>query len=200
LTRGQIKKAALSLFVKDGYEGAKLADIAKAVNIKTPSIYFHFESKEQIFTEVFNDMRDEKLASIMELQQKLNGYGSAKERLFCLYSDWSNRGYEHNEEVIFWKRSALFPPSFLRDKIHNDLITYQNRFVDELLRPVIMAGIKSGELKNLDVNKCVVVFLSMIQGMFSEFHYSKPEAYKEKIAVLWEFFWDSIKNSDLDNG
>jgi AcrR family transcriptional regulator len=192
LTRGQIKKAALSLFVKDGYEGAKLADIAKAVNIKTPSIYFHFESKEQIFTEVFNDMRDEKLANINLLHQKVNEYISAKERLFCLYSDWSNRGYEHNEEVIFWKRSALFPPSFLRDKIHNDLITYQNKFVDELLRPVIFEGVKSGELKNLDVNKFVVVFLSMIQGMFSEFHYSKPEAYREKIAVLWEFFWDSI--------
>lgn len=192
MTRGQIKKAALSLFVKDGYEGAKLADIAKAVNIKTPSIYFHFESKEQIFTEVFNDMRDEKLANINLLHQKVNEYISAKERLFCLYSDWSNRGYEHNEEVIFWKRSALFPPSFLRDKIHNDLITYQNKFVDELLRPVIFEGVKSGELKNLDVNKFVVVFLSMIQGMFSEFHYSKPEAYREKIAVLWEFFWDSI--------
>lgn len=95
--------------------------------------------------------------------------------------------------MIFWKRSALFPPSFLREKIYNDLITYQKKFVDELLRPVIVEGIKSSELKNLDVNKCVVVFLSMIQGMFSEFHYSKPEAYKEKIAMLWEFFWDSIK-------
>lgn len=193
MTRDQIKKVALSLFVKDGYEGARLVDIAKAVTIKTPSIYFHFESKEQLFTEVFNDMRDEKLANIKVLHQKLNEFGSAKERLFCLYSDWSNRGYENNEEVIFWKRSALFPPSFLREKIHNDLINYQNKFVGELLRPVILEGKKTGELKNLDVNTCVVVFLSIIQGMFSEFHYSKPEVYKEKIAMLWEFFWDSIK-------
>jgi len=193
LTRELIKKAALSLFVKDGYEGARLVDIAKAVNIKTPSIYFHFESKEQLFTELFNDMRDKKLANIKVLHQKLNEFSSAKERLVCLYSDWSDRGYEHNEEVIFWKRSALFPPSFLRDKINNDLITYQKKFVDELLRPVILEGIKSNELKNLDVNKCIVVFLSMIQGMFSEFHYSRPEEYKEKIVMLWEFFWDSIK-------
>ncbi|HBV89354.1 MAG TPA: hypothetical protein DEF42_22510 [Desulfosporosinus sp.] len=193
MTRELIKKTALSLFVKNGYEGTRLVDIAKTVNIKTPSIYFHFESKEQLFIELFNDMRTKKLDSIKVLHKKLNKFDSAKERLFCLYSDWSDRGYEHNEEVVFWKRSALFPPSFLKKKINNDLIIYQKKFVDELLRPVILEGIKSSELKNLDVDKCVVVFLSIIQGMFSEFHYSKPEAYKEKITMLWEYFWESIK-------
>jgi len=189
-----IKKAALSLFINNGYEGARLVDIAKKVNIKTPSIYFHFTSKEQLFTELFNDIRDIKLANITLLQNKINGFCSAKEGLFCLYSDFSTRGYEDNEEMIFWKRCALFPPAFLRDKINHDLIAYQNKFVDELLRPVILAGIRSGELKNLDINRSIVVFLSMIQGMFSEYRYSEPQAYQEKIVVLWEFFWDAIKN------
>lgn len=193
LTRERIKKAALSLFVKDGYEGARLVDIAKAVNIKTASLYYHFESKEELFTELFNDMRNKKMANINVLQQKLNELGSTKERLYCLYSDYSNRGYEHSEELNFWKRSALFPPSFLSEKIHSDLIDYQKQFIDLLLTPVILEGIHSNELINHDSNKSVVVFLSLIQGMFSEFHYSKPKAYKEKLVMLWEFFWDSIK-------
>lgn len=189
-----IKRAALSLFNENGYEGARLADIAKKVNIKTPSIYFHFASKEQLFTELFNDIRDIKLANITVLQHKLNEFCSAKDRLFCLYSDFSNRGYEDNPEMIFWKRCALFPPGFLRDKINHDLILYQNKFVDELLRPVILAGIKSSELKKMDINRSIVVFLSMIQGMFSEYRYSEPKAYQEKIVILWEYFWDAIKN------
>ena len=196
MTRERIKNAALSLFVKDGYEGARLVDIAKAVNIKTASLYYHFERKEQLFIELFNDMRNEKLANIKVLHQKLNELGSVKERLFCLYSDYSNRGYDHSEELNFWKRSALFPPSFLREKIHSDLIDYQKQFIDLLLMPVILEGIHSNKLKNHDANQSIVVFLSLIQGMFSEFHYSKPKAYKEKIDVVWEFFWDSIKNSN----
>lgn len=189
-----LKKAALELFVKDGYEGARLVDIAKAVNIKTPSIYFHFENKEQLFTELFDDIREKKLADIKSLNERINYLPTTRERLFSIYRDFSDREYEDNTEVIYWKRCALFPPRFLKEKIHHDLITYQNKFVEELLRPVIIQGIQCGELKDLDVNRCIVVFLSMIQGMYSEFRYSEPEAYKQKVAGLWEFFWDSVKN------
>lgn len=194
MTREQIKNAALLLFVKDGYEGARLVDIAKAVNIKTPSIYFHFDSKEQLFTELFDDMLSKKLSNIKMLHQKLQEFSTVKDKLFCLYNDFAHRGYEDSEEM-FWKRSALFPPSFHREKINRDLIIYQEKFVDELLKPLILEGIRTDELKELDVNQGVVVFLSMIQGMFSEFHYSKPEIYREKINLLWDYFWNSIKKS-----
>ena len=61
MTKDKIKKAALALFVKGGYEGARLADIAAAVNIKPPSLYFHFESKEKLFIEVFDDLLSKRL-------------------------------------------------------------------------------------------------------------------------------------------
>ncbi len=200
VTREMLKMAALALFVKDGYEGARLVDIAKAVNIKTPSIYFHFTSKEHLFTELFDDIRDKKFANIAKLHEKLLELTSSRDRLFCIYTDFSNRGYEDNEEVIYWKRCALFPPSFLKEKIHQDLIAYQHKFVDELRRPIIIEGIKAKEIKDIDVEKCIVAFLSMIQGMFSEFRYSELEAYKTKIALLWEYFWDSVKYPDVGSG
>ena len=193
LTREAIKKAALSLFAQGGYEGARLADIAKAVNIKAASLYFHFENKEQLFVELFDDMRDKRLANIDVLQQKIKNCATAKERLFCLYSDYSSRGYEHSEELIFWKRCALFPPNFLKEKINIDLIAYQKKFIDELLKPVIALGMKNKELKKQDVNKCVVSFLGVIAAIFSEIHYSKQETYEEKLEILWELFWDSLK-------
>ena len=188
-----LKQAALQLFVQNGYEGARLADIAKAVNIKTPSIYFHFASKEELFTQLFEDIRDQKLAGIMALKERIRGMATARERLWCLYDAFSHRRYEDNPEAVFWKRCALFPPSFLEEKIHADLIAYQHRYVDELLRPTFAAGIGEGELRAMEIDKGVVVFLSMIQGMFSEYRYSEPAAYEQKIAILWDFFWDSVR-------
>lgn len=196
MTREHIKQAALLLFVKDGYEGARLADIAKAVNIKTPSIYFHFDNKEALFTELFDDMKNKKLANITGLRKKLREFSTAKEKLFCLYNDFALRGYEDPEEM-FWKRSALFPPSFLREQVNHDLIIYQEKFVEELLKPVLLEGIATNELMEMDVNQGVVVFLSMIQGMFSEFHYSKPEIYREKINLLWDYYWNSIERQSI---
>ena len=43
----RIKQTALGLFTEYGFEGTSMSDIAKAVGIKTPSIYAHNESKEQ---------------------------------------------------------------------------------------------------------------------------------------------------------
>jgi len=193
MTRELIKQAALSLFAKGGYEGARLADIAKAVNIKAASLYFHFENKEQLFIELFNDMRDRRLANLEILKQKMKELGTSKERLFRLYSDYSGREYEHNEELLFWKRCALFPPGFLKEKINHDLISYQKQFLDQLLKPAILEGMKSGELKEQEANKCVVAFLAIIAAVFSEIHYSREESYAEKLDMLWDFFWEALK-------
>lgn len=47
-TKERIIKAALDLFSEKGYEETKMDDIAKAVGIKAPSIYDHFNGKKAI--------------------------------------------------------------------------------------------------------------------------------------------------------
>lgn len=61
-TKEQLFDIALEMFADRGYENVPLQDIAKAAGIKTPSIYYHFPSKEDIldsilqyFTEHFFD-------------------------------------------------------------------------------------------------------------------------------------------------
>lgn len=193
MTRESIKKAALSLFAQGGYEGARLADIAKAVNIKAASIYFHFENKEQIFVELFDDLRDKKMVNIDLLREKIRGADLAQERLWLLYREYATRGYDHDEEAIFWKRCALFPPDFLREKIRGDLINYQKEFVEALLKPVLETGMQRGELKKQAVARGVVSFLAVIAAVFSEIHYSDQGTYGEKLEMLWDLFWESVK-------
>jgi len=52
-TKEKIKKTALSLFAQRGYHGTTMSDIAKLVGIKTPSIYAHFNGKEELFYSVY---------------------------------------------------------------------------------------------------------------------------------------------------
>ncbi len=52
----RIKKAALRLFGEKGYEDTSLHEIAVAVGIKKPSIYNHFDHKEDIFCAVLDDL------------------------------------------------------------------------------------------------------------------------------------------------
>jgi AcrR family transcriptional regulator len=52
-TKKLILDSAYYLFVERGFEGSSMRDIADSAGIKAASIYNHFESKEQIFKEVF---------------------------------------------------------------------------------------------------------------------------------------------------
>lgn len=54
LTREEILKKAVKLFVVKGYYNTSIRDIAKESKISTGAIYHHFESKEEIAIELFN--------------------------------------------------------------------------------------------------------------------------------------------------
>ena len=47
-TYEEILEAAAQAFSKNGYDGTSMAEIARAVGIKTPALYYHFKSKNEI--------------------------------------------------------------------------------------------------------------------------------------------------------
>jgi Transcriptional regulator len=52
-TREKILDAAAALFSRQGYNGTALRDIAAALDMKAGSLYYHFDSKEQLVLEIF---------------------------------------------------------------------------------------------------------------------------------------------------
>ncbi|MDD7304981.1 MAG: TetR/AcrR family transcriptional regulator [Peptoniphilaceae bacterium] len=54
-TREKILYQALKLFSKYGYNDVSMKDVAEAVGIKAPSIYKHFNSKEEIFDTILKN-------------------------------------------------------------------------------------------------------------------------------------------------
>ncbi len=51
-TREKILDAAAALFSRQGYNGTALRDIASALDMKAGSLYYHFDSKEQLVLEI----------------------------------------------------------------------------------------------------------------------------------------------------
>ena len=48
-TRERILDAALDLFIEQGYDKTSLREIAERVGVTKAALYYHFESKEEIF-------------------------------------------------------------------------------------------------------------------------------------------------------
>lgn len=57
-TKKRILDVALTLFSEKGYANVFVADIAKAVGIKAPSLYKHYKSKQDIFNTILDEMKN----------------------------------------------------------------------------------------------------------------------------------------------
>jgi len=80
--RAAIARAALHLFVRDGYERTSVDNIAKEAGVSKRTVYSHYADKEQLFLLV----TEQTLQSVMEVineiaERELAGPGEVTERL-----------------------------------------------------------------------------------------------------------------------
>jgi len=54
-TRERIQKVALKLFTEQGYDKTSLREIAEKLGVTKAALYYHFQSKEQIFESILVD-------------------------------------------------------------------------------------------------------------------------------------------------
>jgi AcrR family transcriptional regulator len=47
-TRDRIGVVALALFAESGYQGTPVREIAEAIGVTTPALYYHFDTKEDV--------------------------------------------------------------------------------------------------------------------------------------------------------
>ena len=78
-TRDLLLRSAETIFVRDGYEGAELGEIASLAGRTKGAIYAHFKNKEDLFIALFAermtlhaDRMNENLAESTSVEQSLN--------------------------------------------------------------------------------------------------------------------------------
>ncbi|WP_459548837.1 TetR/AcrR family transcriptional regulator [Nocardia sp. X0981] len=67
-TKRAIRDAAVSLFVAKGFEQTSLREIADAVGITKPSLYYHYASKLELLLAIINPLLDDLRALAEEIE------------------------------------------------------------------------------------------------------------------------------------
>lgn len=79
--RRDILDAALSVFARDGYDGASLMDIATMADTRHPLLLYHFGSKEalwrQVMAHVFDELKSN-YSAVVDLSRDLSGVDGLK--------------------------------------------------------------------------------------------------------------------------
>ena len=109
LTRLQLIRSARAVFARDGFEHARIEDIAGAAGKTRGAFYANFKDKEDVFCAIFEDNIDRDLA---ELSPLLAGLNSKEERIevFCKYLNRLSRDRQRTLLNLEFKLYAIRHP------------------------------------------------------------------------------------------
>lgn len=154
-TRNNIIEATYGLFAEKGMRFS-LNEVAVIVGIKKPSIYAHFNSKDDLLHHIF----DNEVKEYFDIVESKSG--TLKELFFGMLNYFSLS----RKKLLFWKRLLLFPPntmsSEMREKIF-DLSDRRFNRVKALIEDTFMDAPRSEE----EITVLTIFFLSVMHGLLS---------------------------------
>lgn len=117
-TKDKIRYAAFRLFLEKGYEATNIREICKEVDIKASSLYFYYESKQELFFSVYDEIFGENIKYLQNIND-LNDH-TLKLKLYHLYKKMIEYYTTDIVKQKFLLRYHLFPPEevavLLREK------------------------------------------------------------------------------------
>lgn len=193
-TKQKILYEALSLFSEKGYSAVYVGEIADAVGIKTPSLYKHYKSKQDIFNscvEVFSE-RMEKVHNDMRLPE-------TKTADFSYDSVSTEKLIDITTALfLFYLQddiAAKFRKMLLIERYHNPEINklFEDLFIEGVIKheeKIFTDLINKGVIKGNNTHVIALRFYTPIFFLLQKYdmHHDKVEEAKEELAIMVQEF------------
>lgn len=193
-TKEKIKQEAAKLFAEEGFEGATLKKIAEKVEIKTPSIYAFFTSKNDIFFSIYKDILQEHL-DLMKKSLYHSDVTSVKERLYYLLRSVMEYHVEQQEKTKILLRLVLFPPPIIQVEV-SEYFSDLEKLERAILHQIFETGLETGEIQNRDTYELVTAFLCLMDGLFLQIQYYDKETFYNYFNITWHQYWMGLTGND----
>jgi AcrR family transcriptional regulator len=153
-TRALIITAARRQVADAGYASASIARVARRAGIATGTIYRHFPSKGELFTQVFVEASDHELEVVWLAMQSQRRTSS--ERLAAGIETFTRRAMA--APVLAWALMAEpVDPAVERARLHNKL-EFRRHFTD-----LLDQGVEAGELPAQDTPRVAAAIVGALQ-------------------------------------
>ena len=142
-TRERLLQAAQELIEEGGYGAASVAQVAERAGVAAGTLYRHFESKQELFVEVFRSVCAHEARAMRAAADAIEN-GSAVERLEEVLATFAKRALRNPR--LAW--ALLAEP--VDPLVDAERLEYRQRYAG-LIAEGLRAGIDSGELPPQDV-------------------------------------------------
>ncbi|HNQ59042.1 MAG TPA: helix-turn-helix domain-containing protein [Bacteroidales bacterium] len=151
-SREEILEAARKVFIENGYDGARMQEIADEAGVNKALIHYYFRSKEELFQEVFLEAFIKVVPSVMVILNSDEPLFKKIEQFVSKYLDTLNE-------------NPLIPGFILHELAHG------RQHIDALIRGTglnpqffinqIYREIDAGKIKNCDPTQLIINILSL---------------------------------------
>jgi AcrR family transcriptional regulator len=185
----EILSAANELFSEKGYN-LSMSEIANAVKIKTPSLYSHFSSKEEIVELMIKE----------EIQNYYDNMEKTMEKVKCLSSKECLQEFllsvlnylMQNNRLRFWKNIPMIQNKDLADSCRK-LIQEQDIKFNRQIRQWFEKGIARGEIIESEGDGALYLYFVMIQGILDGMLFHQNSSHSLELAMkVFDAYWDGI--------
>lgn len=184
----EIINAVTKLFSQKGYM-VSMSEIAKEVDLKVASIYTHFEGKDEIIyisvEEEINKYYDY-LESILLSLEKNSCKEVLEELILAILHN-----YDSKDKIRYWNNIYSINGEELSKKC-STIIDYRTKLYMEKLKKIFENGIKNNEIKVLNIDGALYLYLSMIEGILNGI-LRHGEITREYVLHIWQAYWNGIR-------
>lgn len=177
---------AIEHFAERGYDGSSLNDIATLANMRKPSLYAHFSSKDELYSVVFErTLENERLhmQGCFDAASELNAMPGG-----LLVHQLAER-YQASASLRCLLRAAFYPPDALRPMISAGFEGYLAH-MRQLFRELLIQRYPGMDGAELDMY--CDAWQGIVDSLYVELIYATPEAYARRLKALWRLYSDSL--------
>ncbi|MEN3299222.1 MAG: hypothetical protein V7633_1280 [Pseudonocardia sp.] len=136
VTAEAVVDAALTLFAQRGYHGTALSEIAEVLGVRTPSLYNHMRSKQ----ELLHTITERTATGVLEdFRAATAGLDDPVRRLQQAAFVYARRHATHRREALVVNRDTAS-----LDEPHRTTVQELRRAHEHALRSVIVEGVEAG--------------------------------------------------------
>jgi AcrR family transcriptional regulator len=157
--RKQILEAALTIFSQKGFHATNVSDVAAQAGVSQGTIYWYFESKEELFTAAllsfFEDFGEEMVAA-------LDACVSASEKLRVLGKTMED--FAEGAAGLLMLFLGYWASTPNREEVGRFWVDLLVEFKDTLAG-IIEEGVRNGEFKPVDADSVVWALMAAYDGL-----------------------------------
>lgn len=183
--KDKILSSATQLFIKQGYYGLSMRQIAESVGVTKAALYYHYKDKESLFLAILETHLEKFETLIIEIEAQSV---SCRERIRLLVTRVLNQPADQRA-VIRLASQEMANLSAESRRSFGEI--YHQRFIGRI-QTMVETGIKNRELRPVDSQVATWTLLGMMYPYFYPVHSADVSLSPDAIEQLVDLYLDGV--------